>query len=831
MATINKAWTKDVMNIATKLNSNIENGLTSDEVTKKQASDVKNTIIKTRDLTFWDIFLEEIKEPLILLLIVIGVIYSIFGDIGDAIIIFSIIVITSLVEVFTEYKAKKSIESLKKLSNPLTWVIRDGNPVNIDTKDIVVGDILILNNGDIVSADARITSNYNLEVDESSLTGEAIWVQKTNAIIDDVVLAERTNMVFSGSTIVKGRGTAIVTATGMDTELGHIAGLTESTREPKTPLQKSMKELSKSLLWIAVFFSIIIPVIGLFRGMPFQEMLLTGFSLAFATIPEELPIIITMTLGLSAIKLSKDGVLIKRVRAAETLGSVTVIATDKTGTLTENKMSIQKIDTDNQKLLLEISALMADIVENKEVITGDPMDIAVIKKAKEFDITKEKLLKEYNFIKDYGFDDVEKIFKSEYQYNEKEITVIKGAPESIIKLCKDSDKLTKRLNKLMEDGSRVIGVAYKENKEPKYIFVGFVCFEDPIRKDVADAVKLAEQAGIRTIMITGDHINTARKVAEQAGIKVQNVVSGNDLINVTEEELKAIVKTTNVFARITPEQKLNIVNALRSNNEVIAVTGDGINDAPALKSADIGIAMGIMGTDVAKESADMILTDDSFTSVIKGIKEGRKLYENLSKCIKYYLACKVGLVLSFLIPILIGIPMPFAPIQIILLELFMDLGASTSFVGEPMEKDIMRLKPRDTKEKFMNKNMILGIFSGGITLALTIMIVYIYLYYNGDPMFASTMAFVTWLIGHLVLAYNMRTNRVPLIKSPIFKNQSFNLWVGGIIVFIILIFNIDFLSQYLMLSSIQFIDVLKIIGISIIIMAWMEIKKIISSKS
>ncbi|NLI92763.1 MAG: cation-transporting P-type ATPase [Peptococcaceae bacterium] len=834
MEKVTNPWSIEINSLEKLLQSDIENGLNSEEIPERIKSTGENLIVQSKSLTFLDIFLEEIREPLILLLILVGVVYSIWGKLGDAITIFSIIIVLAFVEVFTEYRAKKSIESLKKLSLPTSWVLRDGRPLEIITKNIVPGDILILRSGEVVAADARIISGFGLEVNESQLTGEALPVSKAEtAIFSDIPLAERTNMIYMGSTIVRGRGKAIVTATGMDTELGRIAGLSESAREPKTPLQKAMKELSVSLVWIAVFFSILIPVLGLLQGMPVKEMILTGFSLAFATIPEEMPIIITMVLGLSAMKLGRKNVLIRRLRAAETLGSITVIATDKTGTLTENKMKVTKLVTDDEALLLTVSALTADVVENKESSWGDPMDIAILEKADAAGITKSGLLKQYRLIEDCGFDPEKKIFRQIYKHGDTSLELIKGAPESMIDLSGRYEKIDS-LNGLLAGGSRVTGVAYREftdKTETKYTLLGFICFEDPVREGVREAIHTCMEAGVRIVMITGDHVKTAVKVAEEAGIAVRNPLTGNDVTQRSLQNLTHAVKESNIFARITPEQKLGIVQALRENGEVIAVTGDGINDAPALKSADIGVSMGKNGTDVAKEASDMILTDDSFISIVEGIKEGRKLFENLSKCVKYYLSCKIALVLSFLIPLFLNIPLPFAPVQIILLELFMDLAASTSFVNEPMEADVMKLKPRDPREKFMNRKMISGIFSGGITLSSAVLAVYLYSWFNsGDLGYSQTMAFGTWLLGHVVLALHMRTNRVPLLKVGFFTNRSFNLWMIGVVVFLTTAIKADFLQQYLKLTSVGFTNLLISFVAIVTLMSWIEMKKIIQSR-
>ena len=728
MRKLDAIWSMDKKAVQSALNSDISKGLSSAEAEKRLKESGLNKITQSKTITFWDILFEEIKEPLILLLLTIGVIYSVWGKIGDTITIIFVILTVTLVEVYTEYKAKKSIESLRKLALPTTWVMRDGKAVEIETSLIVPGDILILKNGVKISADARVIDASGLEADESQLTGESMGIAKIADLMPVATgLHDRTNMVHMGSIILKGKGTAMVVNTGMDTELGKIAGLTQEAREPKTPLQKSMKQLSKNLIWIAVVFSVLIPVLGVFRGLPLKDMILTGLSLSFATIPEEMPIIVTMLLGLGSINLSKKNVLIRRTQAAETLGSVTVIATDKTGTLTENKMSSEKWAAKDEQLLLTIGVLMADVAYDSEGgFLGDPMDKAVIDKAQEMGLERKEILNRYKLIQDLGFDENRKVFQSLYQNEGKTITVLKGASESIFSMSRQDDEMENKLKESMSIGYRTIAVAYKVDSEKFFTIIGLICFDDPIREGVKEAIANSNGAGVRVIMITGDHASTAKRVAVNAGIKVTGVLTGDEINRMSPESLSAAVKKYNIFARISPEQKLNIVKALRENGEVIAVTGDGINDAPALKAADIGISMGISGTDVAKEAADMILTNDSFTSIVDAIQEGRRLYDNLSKCVKYYLSCKVGLIISFLVPVLFNMPLPFSPIQIIILELFMDLAASTSFVAEPAESDLLKRKPRDPKESFMNKNMMTGIFSGGITLSAAVLAVYFF---------------------------------------------------------------------------------------------------------
>ena len=820
MIKLTAPWAMERTELEQKAQSNAIRGLNAKVAESRLKESGENKITHSKKITFWDILWEEVREPLILMLLVIGVLYSIWGDIGDAIMIICVILAVSLVEVYTEYKAKKNIESLKTLAQPTSWVMRDGKSVEVQTSQIVCGDVLILKNGVKVSADARVIESNGLEADESQLTGESMGILKiAEPIAADTGLNDRKNMVHMGSVIRGGKGMAVVTATGMDTELGRIAGLTEEAREPKTPLQKSMKQLSKTLIWVAVFFSVLVPVINILRNLPItwsnvQENILTGLSFAFATIPEEMPIIITMVLGLGSIKLANKNVLIKRTKAAETLGSVTVIATDKTGTLTENKMSIHSYHAKDDILLFTLAALTADE-------TDDPMDISSAAKARALGIDIVALCDEYELVREYGLDETTKTLRYDFRHEGKPFTILKGASESVLALSEPDNDVQARLAECA--GLRTIAVAYGEEA---LTVAGLICFDDRIRKGVPEAIESCKQAGVKVIMITGDHAATARRVAESAGIEVTGVLTGKELAKIAPEGVAATIGKYNVFARISPEQKLNIVNALRENGEVIAVTGDGINDAPALKAADIGIAMGVAGTDVAKEAADMILTDDSFTGSVTAIEEGRRLFDNLSKCVKYYLACKVGLILSILIPTLMNIPLPFSPIQIIILELFMDLAASTSFVVEKAENDLLKRKPRNAKESFMNKRMVSGIFSSGITLAVIVLGIYLYNWFSGgDVGMAQTYAFIAWLFGHVALAFNTRTFNVPLVKMGVFSSRAFNIWMCGVVAFLTVVLNIPVLREYLRLGSVGLVPVLCLAGIAIVVTSWIEIRK------
>ena len=632
--------------------------------------------------------------------------------------------------------------------------------------------------------------------------------------------------------VVAGEGKAEVFATGKNTKFGKIAILAEEIKEPKTELQLAMSSLAKSLVLIALFFSLIIPLLGILGGKNFREMILTGLALAFATIPEELPIIITMVLGLGAYDLSKKNFLVKKIKSAEVLGSATVILTDKTGTITESKMEVVSLFPQGEDLKILKSALAA-LTE----ISLSPTDKAILEKAEELKIEKNfgKIIRERSF----GNHRQTRAILREVNGN-LELFLI-GAPEEVLTLTKDkSSEIEEELEKETEKGRRLIAIAQKRilpeerdlpfsDLEKNLNFIGLISIEDPARKGVKETVETAKKAGIRTVMVTGDHLQTAKFIAREIGIPSEKVFTGEDLDRISDDELENIVKEVSVFARTRPEDKYRLVKALRKNKEVVAVTGDGVNDVLALKSADIGIAMGIKGTDAAKEAADVVLADDNFVTISGGIFEGRKFFDNLKKGVKYYLSCKTALILIFLLPAILNIPFPFAPIQIIVLELFMDLAASAGFVAEPAEKTIYKRQPRRSKEKFLNLQMVRGIFLSGFSLFLAVTISYFYArWQNLSLIQTQTFAFSAWLIGHIILAFVSRSEKESLFSLGFFSNKIINLWAITVFTFLFLTIWVRPLGFYFKLSPPTLSQLGLIFLISFLTIFWQEFRKTLS---
>jgi len=869
---MDKPWAASTKQVLEDVKSTSE-GLTQAEALKRLAASGPNRLVKPREISFWGVFWEEVREPMILLLLFVAVVYGLWGELRDVITIVIIIIALVFTEILTEYRAKKAIVALRKLAPPSTPVLRDGEVKRVAAQDIASGDIIILEVGERVPADGRVIESLGLEADEAPLTGESVTVAKEDRILSpDTPLAERSNMVYTGTTITRGRGKMVVTATSMQTELGRITGLVLEAREPKTPLQVAMKQLTGLLVWVAVSLSVLIPLIGFIQGKPYRDMILTGLSLSFATIPEELPIIITMVLGVGALALSRKHVLIRRLRAAETLGSVTVIVTDKTGTITENRMAVARLSADSkstpipskslseqEKLALRIGALTSRIHEgDAEGEIGDPLERALVEAASASGVTSAD--EKFRPVKEFSFDNQRKMMSVVYSDGQT-LVYAKGAPEAILarssailhesrevaRTAQDDAKVRKQVEAMASEALRVIAFGYKkvasgtlltqEEAEKGLVFVGMAGLADPPREGVVGALKITRQAGIRTIVVSGDHPLTVQKVAAQVGLDAGSVVTGAELEKIDESQLKDTLKTVSLFARTNPEQKLKIVQALQAMDEIVAVTGDGINDAPALKTADIGVAMGETGTEVARETAGMVLTDDSFTSVAAGVREGRKIFDNLRKGVTYYLSVKVALILSFVVPLALGIQLPFAPIQIILLELFMDLAASATFVAEPMEPSAMSIPPRGRKAKFVDRRMITNLSIGAASLATAVLVNYLITWYSNSALvsadrvvLAQTVAFATWLVGHIFLAMTMRSERSPIWKLGLFSNRVMLVWAAAAIAFLVFVTNVPAVQGVIKVTALGGREWGMAFAVPFVAVFWQEIRKLAAGR-
>lgn len=794
-------------------------GLTSAEARERLARFGPNVLFQPTPVRFWAIAREEVTEPMILLLLVVGVAYSIWGALADAVTIFAVIAVLVLAEVWNEFRAKRAIAALERIAAPKARVLRDEALTEVETESLVPDDLLVLATGTRIAADATVTLSRGLACDESALTGESFPVEKKPG-----------DSVFAGTVVAGGEGEARVTATGQRTRLGGIGRAVAEVRQPRTPLQLAMRALAGKLMWVAGFFAALIPALGILRGEDWRQMVLTGLALAFAVIPEELPIIITMVLGLGAYALSRGNFLVKRIRAAETLGDVTVIVTDKTGTLTESRMQVVGLfpETKAEEVL---ETALGNIAQH----LTDPLERALTQAAQQRGLAPPA----GTILRVRPVGNGRKTKSTLRRDGEALRLTVSGAPEEVARLARvkpeDFDAILARET---AQGRRLIAVACRELApaeaalgfealEHDLDLVGLVSFEDPPRAGVAETLARTAEAGIRTIMVTGDHPATAAAIAAQVGIAADRVLTGTELDALSDEALTAALRETGVFARTSPEHKHRIVAALQRAGEVVAVTGDGVNDALALKAADVGIAMGTRGTDVAREAAQIVLADDNYVTITRGVFEGRKFYDNLKKGVTYYLAVKLGLILIFLLPVLAGLPLPFSPIQIIVLELFMDLAASAGFVAEPAERAIYARRPRRRGAVALLDGAALRSIAlkGGLLFA-AVMAGYAVAWLQGaDTAQIQTAAFAAWMVGHIVLALVSRSDTQPVFALGLFGNRVMNLWALAAMAFLLAAMYVPGLQERFRMSPLPLSELAAIAALAVAITGLAEVAK------
>ncbi len=716
---------------------------------------------------------------MMVLLLSIALLSFLFGKFLDAIVMLFVVVAYVLVEFINKFRSDRTMARLRTFTQKMTKVMRSRKIVEVPTTDIVVGDIVILTEGVRVPADLRLVESFGLLVNEASLTGESLSVQKDEKarVSKNAPLAERRCCVFSGTVVVAGEGKGVVVAVGSESELGRIGKEVQFQRRERTFVQDAMTTLAKNLAVFAIVVSILIPLIGFLRGLQPQEMVLTWLALTFLTVPGQPPVIITMALALASFELSKKKLIVKRLRGVEVLGQVTAIVVDKTGTITENKMHVchfiqpNGIATEPKKLTRE---MRQHIHLCLPVYSNDPTDIAV---GKSLETSETK--RSYDSLKGFGEDHPWR----EIVYQEQ--MAIAGQPEEVVEFSSLSrnqkDVLLAAVRKETEQGYRVVAFALQERDGlRKWNFLALAVLSDPVRHGVREAICRLDQAGIDTYLVTGDLATTAHRIAREIALEGE-LLTGNDLEQLEEDALCEKLKSVRVFARISPSQKQRLVLLLKQKGECVAVIGDGVNDAPAIKAANIGIAMGEIGTDLAKEASDLILTDDNFVHVPDAIAIGRKALDNFRKGLTYYLCAKAILLSIFLVPLAFGIPFPLAPIHIIITELLMDLASSTIFVTEIADQDIMS-RPAQKIGNFLNWALACRIAKNGLPLALGVLSIYIWIYYSTtNIVLAQTAAFVSWLLGHILFALNQKQERLPLFKEGITSNRFGFFWLLGMI--------------------------------------------------
>lgn len=792
-----------------KAMSTTEEGITSERAAALLEEHGRNVLAEGKKKSIFRVFLEQFCDLLVIILIIAAIVSMFSGNTESTIVIIAVIVMNAILGTVQHQKAEKSLESLKKLSSPNAKVIRDGQKKEVLAQEIVPGDILILEAGDLTAADGRIIHCYSLQTNESSLTGETTNVEKTDAVIEEeVALADRTNMVFSGSLVTYGRAEVVVTATGMKTEIGKIASLMNATKEKKTPLQVSLDEFSAKLAAVIMIISAVVFLLGIYRNMPILDSLMFAVALAVAAIPEALSSIVMIVQAMGTQKMARENAIVKQLQAVESLGCVSVICSDKTGTLTQNKMEVQHIyigdailkpeelNLKNQlhRYLLYDAILTNDstIVEGKGV--GDPTEYALLEMARKAKIKEDVLRNLMPRLEEIPFDSDRKLMSTKYTLHGQHTILTKGALDMLLPKCKKirtekaivamthewRERILEQNLAFSKQGLRVLAFAYKEverddvlslDDEDDFIFIGLVSMMDPPRVESAQAVKDAKSAGIRPVMITGDHKITASAIAKQIGIYEDGdmAVTGAELDAMSEDELNQNIEKISVYARVSPENKIRIVDAWQKKGNIVAMTGDGVNDAPALKKADIGVAMGITGTEVSKDAAAMILADDNFATIIKAVENGRNVYRNIKNAIQFLLSGNMAAILAVLYTSLAALPVPFAPVHLLFINLLTDSLPAIAIGMEPSEKDLLSVKPRDPKEGILSKQFLSVLFVQGAIIAIVTMMSY----YNGleasGAKLASTMAFATLTLARLFHGFNCRSEH-SIFKIGFSKN-------------------------------------------------------------
>ena len=784
-----------------------EQGLTAEQADKIRLKTGENVLLEEKKKSALQVFLDQFKDLMVMILIVAAIISMFSGNEESTIVIFAVLVMNAVLGTVQHIKAEKSLESLKQLSAPDAKVIRDGRKQEIPAKDVVPGDILELEAGDMVAADGRILHNYSLQVNESSLTGESTNVDKQEMALEgDVALADRTNMVYSGSLVAYGRATVLVTATGMNTEIGKIAGLMNSAEERKTPLQKSLDQFSGKLAVLIMVLCAIVFALCIYRKMTVLDSLLFAVALAVAAIPEALTSIVTIVQAFGTQKMAKENAIIKKLKAVESLGSVSVICSDKTGTLTQNKMTVQQVYVDGkvidgtdlditdqtQRYLIYDAVLTNDssIVDGKGI--GDPTEYALLEMFRNIHVLPESYFGKMGIhedtlrnvmcrIEEVPFDSDRKLMSTKYQIHGVPTILTKGAVDVLIDRCvavrygdgirpmtdEEKEKIRRQNQSFSENGLRVLAFAYKESDEVLctdaecgYVFLGLISMVDPPRPESVKAVAEARQAGIKTVMITGDHKVTATAIAKQIGIFKDGdlALTGMELDALSDAELDEKIDKISVYARVSPENKIRIVDGWQRRGNIVSMTGDGVNDAPALKKADIGVAMGITGTEVSKDAAAMILADDNFATIIKAVANGRNVYRNIKNAVLYLLSGNTAAILAVLYTSLMALPVPFAPVQLLFINLLTDSLPALAIGMEPADEGLLREKPRDPKEGLMTKDFVITMISQGGMIAVAVIAAF-YLGLRNGAVMASTMAFSTLTLARLFHGFNCRGKR------------------------------------------------------------------------
>lgn len=883
-----KYYKKSIDEVQEELNVNLNKGLSSDEVEKRLAEYGENRLTAKAKKSLLTLFVEQFKSFMVLILLVAAAVSGVMGVLHnegllDTYIILGILIVNAIIGVVQERKAESSLEALNKMSSPHSKVLRNGEVTEISAVEIVPGDIVVLDTGDIVPADLRLTEIANLKIQESSLTGESVPVLKNTKQLEsdeDIPLGDRENMAFSTGMVTYGRGRGIVVATAMNTEVGKIADMLQHTESTETPMKQRLEQLGKVLGYAALAICALIFVVGILYGNPVLDMFMMAVSLAVAAIPEGLQVISTVVLAMGVQRLAKQNAIVRTLPSVESLGSATVICSDKTGTLTQNKMTVvegwtsngnidfkkteQQLNKEEETLvmaaLLCTDAHLKILDDGSTENSGDPTETAIVDVALKFGINKNEVEKRYNRVEEVPFDSERKRMATINKHpNGKLFVNVKGGLDEVLSVCthllveggekreltdKDIEDIKEQNNQMAQNALRVLAIAKKEidnipsevtdeSLENELTFVGMLGMIDPARPEVIEAVKKCRTAGIRPIMITGDHKVTAVAIAKEIGLfgDEDKAITGSELEKISDEELYRDVHKYSVYARVAPEHKVRIVKAWQFHGEIVSMTGDGVNDAPALKQADIGTAMGIVGTEVAKDASDVILTDDNFATIVLAVEEGRRIYDNILKSIQFLLSSNVGEVLLIFIASIFNLGNPLLPIHILWINLVTDSLPALALSVDPAEKDIMTRKPRKTQEGFFTKGMTWRVAYQGITIGLISLAAYLLGYHDGGQTLGQTMAFAVLAFAQLFHVRNLHSIRRSSFRTNIFKNKAL---IGGIIVSAVMMLAVLLFPPFMKafkLTAMDSIHWIYVLGLSLVPIVIVELFKLFKINS
>ncbi len=876
-------FTQSAEEVLQQLNVAADKGLSSNEAKQKLEEFGPNQLASKKQKTLATMFIEQFKSSMVIILLIAAGISGYIGihegeGVTEAIIILAILVVNAIIGVWQEKKAQSSLEALNSMSAPHSKVLRDGSVTEIVSTEIVPGDIVVLDTGDIIPADMRLVEAVNLKIQESALTGESVPVEKNTDTIEasEVPLGDRENMAFSTSVVTYGRGKGVIVGTGMNTEVGKIANMLQNTTDTETPMSKRLEQLGKILGYVALGICVLIFGVGLLYGNDWLEMFMMAVSLAVAAIPEGLQIVSTIVLAIGVQRLVKLNAIVRTLPSVETLGSTTVICSDKTGTLTQNKMTVvegwtggnrvdfknapvpEELDND-EKTLIHSSLLCTDAhlkmsSEGGHETAGDPTETAIVDIALDLDINKNELEKQFPRVSEVPFDSERKRMTTINKMEDGKFRAnVKGGLDEVLAVTthilmhdnvrpiseEDISTIKQENERMAKSALRVLSVAYKdldsvpadvsaETVENNLVFVGLLGMIDPARPEVVEAVRKCETAGIKPVMITGDHKVTAVAIADEIGIfkDSDKSITGVNLQELSDDELYRDVEKYSVYARVAPEHKVRIVKAWQSHGDIVAMTGDGVNDAPALKQADIGVSMGIVGTEVAKEASDVILTDDNFATIVDAVEEGRRIYDNILKAIQFLLSANVGEVLLILIASIFNLGNPLTPIMILWVNLVTDSLPALALSMDPAEKDIMTRRPRDPQQGFFTKGMMWRIFYQGATIGLISLLAYMVGNRDGGQTLGQTMAFAVLAFSQLIHVRNLHSNRLSSFRTSIFSNKMLLLAILASAALMLIVLFIPAIREIFNLEVMDTTHWLYVIGLSFVPVVVVEIVKL-----